>query len=531
MNHSIGPPTPSARVGGLGPQCYVVNNTATVLHQQQYPAPMPLLLPQPGAATTTPSPYAHQNSRKLTSVNTAVNKTINGSMNGYNQPYSVVQQTPQVVSVITQRNLNTSVPHTINNNYYQSKVSNPIQMPSTANHSNAPTTLYYFDGGTSTQTQQINHQLHSTSREGNHLRMKQNTAQVITTPQSYYNDRVPVTNRNSMTVEPSPTSSSFFDMQRWPQSQSLIQPHQYNTNTNQAQNNYNIPNTYYNSTSNLYNNNVQVQDQHSVEQPLQQSITTPTAEQDRYPIIRVVVPDIESELGHLMTPVSCNSKNASEIATASSLPAIVKCSKPSFMDSYLKFINGGDAAVRETNAPPPAKKLLLPPTQPTVKTPQVCTPKASGSLNTTKSNATTKTSTTLTLDDDPRYFPLAKSTCRFSSSDSDEDHYWSTKSSTSITTAATMTITNTTATTANSLTRNTSIASKGSPKKKRKSSSSSTTTTSESKQTKSQNRKPTQPKRRQLSNRVAKSKTVAAVKSAVAAEDSADSDIDPAWTP
>ncbi|XP_050531226.1 putative uncharacterized protein DDB_G0282133 [Daktulosphaira vitifoliae] len=507
MDHSIGPPTTSARVGGVGPQCYVLNGTATMLHQQQYTAAVPLLLPQSINSSTTSPPYnIHSNHRKLTHGNTSDNKFING----YNQTYSVVQQTPQVVSVITQRNHNSSIPHTINNNYYQSKVSNTVQLSNNANTGNTSSNLYYFEsnGATSSQPQPIDHHAHNSNREGAQMRLKQNTTQVSASPQSYYNERLPITNRNNIST----MSSSFYDLQRWPQSQT--QTHQYNNNTTQVQNTYNNPNSYYSGSVNLYNNNVQVQNQQNVVAPMQQQLTS------LEPSSRVVVPDIELELSHLVSiPVN---NNLSNNVTSPSLP-IVKCSKPSFMDSYLKFLNGNEET-RENNVPPPAKKLLLPLAQHSAKPLSASTKKTTSpnNHNLIKNNTKCNTSNSLTLDDDPRYFPLAKSTCRFSSSDSDDD-CWSKKSTT--TTSMNTTVNNV---------RNLKSTSKNISSKNMK--INKITPILESKTIKTQNRTSSQPKRRQSSQRLAKSKTVTTVKTAIrnnvdATEESEDSDIDPAWTP
>lgn len=165
----------------------------------------------------------------------------------------------------------------------------------------------------------------------------------------------------------------------------------------------------------------------------------------------VIVPDIEQELGHL-----CDDLTALNNVIVK--PSTVTVKKPSFIDSYIKFLHGGDNGsnvesddvchekpkkLLRTLTPTtqkPMPKPYIPMTKPKI-TVSVSEPTASRFGSGEETKKTTNTNVT-TKDDDPRYFPLPKTSSSIAddrsdesnaenswlSADDDHDHWWTNSS-------------------------------------------------------------------------------------------------------
>lgn len=160
----------------------------------------------------------------------------------------------------------------------------------------------------------------------------------------------------------------------------------------------------------------------------------------------VVVPNIEEELSHL-----CDETMSTTNATVK--PLNVKPKQPSFIDSYIKFLNGGAGSVSKsemennektkkllhpllTSMPKPISKPYIPISKPKVVTAvneQTLPPRSNG-------EDIKKTTNLTTSDEDPRYFPLPKTSSSIldeksdgsnhekSWSDQEQDQWWITSS-------------------------------------------------------------------------------------------------------
>lgn len=147
----------------------------------------------------------------------------------------------------------------------------------------------------------------------------------------------------------------------------------------------------------------------------------------------VVVPNIEEELSHL-----CDETTSTNNATVK--PLNVKSKQPSFIDSYIKFLNGGAGSVSKseienhekskkllhpllTSTPKPISKPYIPISKPKIViTVNEQTPSRSNGED------IKKTTNLTTLDEDPRYFPLPKTSSSIlveKSDGSDHEKSWS----------------------------------------------------------------------------------------------------------
>lgn len=159
----------------------------------------------------------------------------------------------------------------------------------------------------------------------------------------------------------------------------------------------------------------------------------------------VVVPNIEEELSHL-----CDETMSSTNAIIK--PLNVKQKQPSFIDSYIKFLNGGAGSISKseiennekskkllhplsTSTPKPLPKPYIPISKPKIVTANEQT------LSCSNGEDIKKTTSVTTLDEDPRYFPLPKTSSSILdeksegsnhenswSGDQDQDQWWITSS-------------------------------------------------------------------------------------------------------
>lgn len=160
----------------------------------------------------------------------------------------------------------------------------------------------------------------------------------------------------------------------------------------------------------------------------------------------VIVPDIEQELSYL----SNDSTPTTTTLLIKPLNAIVR--PPSFIDSYIKFIHGGADNLRaeeelnekpkkllhlSASTPKPISKPYIPLSKPRIVSLSVQTSSRNGSSEDKKIGSVT----TATIDDDPRYFPLPKTSSSIAgisddsnggnswmSGDDDQDQWWTTSS-------------------------------------------------------------------------------------------------------
>ncbi|XP_025408586.1 uncharacterized protein LOC112682255 isoform X2 [Sipha flava] len=259
----------------------------------------------------------------------------------------------------------------------------------------------------------------------------------------------------------------------------------------------------------------------------------------------VIVPNIEQELSHLCDIPTTTYNNVVK-------PFNTTVQKPSFLDSYVKFLRGGASCTTvekeeicfdlpkkliyplSCSTPKPMPKPYIPLKKPKiVSVSENLTPSRNGSSEDNKkiSNVTT------TTDDDPRYFPLPKTSSSIAgisddksdgsndgnswmSGDDDQEQWWITSSKRPFNSA-------------------TSVAKNklGKASKKKKNSGKKVSTNS-AKANKKQKTQHTQQPKRQLSRRLAKEKTQKLISNidGVLDEDDdllsePDSDIDPAWKP
>ncbi|XP_054266424.1 uncharacterized protein LOC128988797 isoform X1 [Macrosteles quadrilineatus] len=168
------------------------------------------------------------------------------------------------------------------------------------------------------------------------------------------------------------------------------------------------------------NINPNLQSKSSATNPNQYNINDrlPKVDVEDTPIAKVIVPDVEEELGFLAETPNPNPKPNSAIMN---IPPVKLYTNPksSFMESYLKFIQG-----EKESSPPPRQKPARLRYVPMSRKPQ------QEKQQLKKARKKSKTPPPLQSDveedvDDPRYFPLPKdpSSRKLNSSDSEETDY------------------------------------------------------------------------------------------------------------
>ncbi|VVC43818.1 Hypothetical protein CINCED_3A000178 [Cinara cedri] len=247
----------------------------------------------------------------------------------------------------------------------------------------------------------------------------------------------------------------------------------------------------------------------------------------------VVVPNIEEELSHL-----CDETMSTTNAIVK--PLNVKPKQPSFIDSYIKFLNGdvGSVSKPEIENNEKSKKLMHPLSSSTPKPlpkpyipiskPKIVVPANEQTSSRSNEEDNKKTTNTTTLDEDPRYFPLPKTSSAILdeksagsnhenswSGDQEQDQWWM----------------------ASSLEIKKKINVNNNKKKKNNSTQKKKTLNSNT-AVKKQKTQHLQPPKRQLSHRLAKEKTqklLSSLNGELDIEDDSssntDSDVDPAWIP
>ncbi|XP_046674127.1 uncharacterized protein LOC124363078 [Homalodisca vitripennis] len=160
---------------------------------------------------------------------------------------------------------------------------------------------------------------------------------------------------------------------------------------------------YYQSTQHLPSSQQNCSDpQNCTETSVQISnseVETPTV--GEAPVAKVIVPDVEEELGFLAEIPVTSSKSFEDKPASSEIKPVIPFSNPnsSFMASFIKFLQG-----EKESSPPPKRKPIKPTYIPVSKT--------KTEINDSKKNSKPKRksspSPTLDFEDDPRYFPLPK---------------------------------------------------------------------------------------------------------------------------
>jgi len=184
----------------------------------------------------------------------------------------------------------------------------------------------------------------------------------------------------------------------------------------------------------------------------------------------VVVPNIEEELSHLCDDSTTTTTTNTTTTTTRVKPLNIITQKPSFIDSYIKFIHGGTSMTEkpEDECNDKSKKLSTPLTssspkpisKPYVPLPK---PKILPTIEQTSRNGSSEdikkiNNVTTTTDDDPRYFPLPKTSSSIAGisddrsdgsngenswlSDDEHDQWWISSSKASSSATATSVIKN-----------------------------------------------------------------------------------------
>ncbi|XP_060858706.1 uncharacterized protein LOC132936056 [Metopolophium dirhodum] len=269
----------------------------------------------------------------------------------------------------------------------------------------------------------------------------------------------------------------------------------------------------------------------------------------------VVVPNIEEELSHLCDDSITTTTTTDTTTTTRAKLLNITTQKPSFIDSYIKFINGGTSSATdkpEDECNDKSKKLLIPLASSSPKPiskPYVPLPKPkilpiaeqTSSRNGSGEDIKKINNVTTTTDDDPRYFPLPKTSSSIAgisedrsdgsngenswlSADDEHDQWWISSSKAPSSTAATSVIKN-----------KVNVISK----KKKNNSTMKKKRTNSVIPTKKQKTHHVQQPTRQLSHRLAKEKTqqlLSRLNGELDLDDNdalsdTDSDVDPAWIP
>ncbi|CAH1733158.1 unnamed protein product [Aphis gossypii] len=272
---------------------------------------------------------------------------------------------------------------------------------------------------------------------------------------------------------------------------------------------------------------------------------------------QVIVPNIEEELSHLCddstTTTTTTNTTTTTTSTTKVKPLNIIAQKPSFIDSYIKFLYGGTSSTTEkpvvesndkskkllrplaTSSPKPISKPYVPLTKPKILPTTEQTSRNGSSEDIKKINNVTTTTT----DDDPRYFPLPKTSSSIAGvsddksdvsngenswlSDDEHDQWWISSSKASSSATATSVI-------KNKVDVFNKKKNNGTMKKKR---------TNSAVPIKKQKTYHIQQPTRQLSHRLAKEKSqqlLSSLNGELDVDDNdglsdTDSDVDPAWIP